>query len=97
MAYDRGSPILIEVEFKRRTPFGTLDYFDPTTPKITVTDQYGTVRVNAADLTKSATGKWYYICQTGATWSVGPYRSTVTGTDGTYTETDIEPELFELE
>lgn len=93
---DRGSAVLIEVEFKRTAPFGTEDYFDPTTPKITVTDPAGTVKVNAVDLSRQSVGQFYYICQTATNWSTGQYSAVVTATDGTYTDTTTEPRSFYL-
>lgn len=93
---DRGSAVLLEVEFKRTTPFGTEDYFDPTTPKITVTDPAGTVKTNAADLLRQATGKWYYICQTETTWAVGIYGVKITSSDGTASDVTVDDFGFKL-
>ena len=87
--YDRGSAIVIEVEFKQHTPFGTDAYFDPTDPKITITDPQSVAKVTDSALTKSSTGKWYYICQTTTSWDVGIYKSKVTATSGTYNDITI--------
>ena len=96
MTFDRGSVLVLQVEFKKQTPFGTLDYFDPTVPKITITDPGGTDKVSAADLTKSTVGKYYYLCQTATTWMPGKYKTKVTATDGSYTDVTVDPEAFEL-
>lgn len=61
---DRGSAVLIEVEFKKQTPFGTAVLFDATNPKVTITDSAGTDKVTDAALTRSALGQYYYVCQT---------------------------------
>ena len=95
--WDRGSAILEEVEFKKQTPFGTLDLFDPTgTPTITVTDEDGTVVVNAANLVKQDVGQWYYVVQTLETWIVGNYDVKISATDGSYNDITVEPRGFEL-
>ena len=95
--FDRGSPVTIEVTFERRLPFSeAYTLFDPTVPKITVTDPQGVAKVNAADLVKSVVGKYYYVCQTAETWAAGVYSSKATGTDGAYTEVEVTPEVFEL-
>lgn len=93
---DRGSTVMIEVEFKRTAPFGTEDYFDPTAPKITIKDSTGTAKVTEGVLLRQATGKWYYLCQTATNWTVGQYSAVVTATDGTYTDTTTEPRSFYL-
>jgi len=94
---DRGSTVMVEVTCTKRTPFGTTwDLFDPTTPLITIYDPVGTAVVSAAALTKSTTGKFYYVCQTLTTWMQGVYSSKVTGSDGSYHEVDIEASVFEL-
>ena len=94
--YDRGSAVVIEVEFKQHIPFGADAYFDPTVPKVTVTDPTGVEKVAAADLTKSTTGKWYYICQTATGWSAGIYQAKVTATSGSYTDITINAMSFKL-
>ena len=98
MPIDRGSTVTIEIEFKKRTPFGTTwDYFDPTSPKVTVYNPGGEAVATDAVPTKSAVGKYYYIVQTLVAWMPGKYSTKVTGTDGAYSEVDASPEVFELE
>lgn len=94
---DRGSTVLIEVEFKRRAPFvETPVLFDPTTPKITITDPLGVAKVTDAALTKYATGQYYYICQTLTNWEPGGYTTTASGIDGSYSDVDIRAGVFAL-
>lgn len=95
--WDRGSAILIEVEFKRQAPFGSLTLFDPSgTPTITVTDEAGTVVVTAQDLVNSAVGQWYYNVQSTESWIEGNYRIKIDSTDSTNSDVTIEPRGFEL-
>ena len=100
--YNLGSTVLIELEYKKRQPFGTTAYFDPSTlPTVTITDEHGTVVVNADNTTKSDTGKYYYFCQTETTWHPGDYKIKTTPTDGVYNDVEItdpeENEGFRLE
>ena len=95
-SYDRGSTVLIQVEMKRQAPFGALDYIDPTSIKATITDPENTARVTDATMTKSDVGKYYYICQTQASWPAGSYQVSITGSDGTYTDITIKRMAFRL-
>jgi len=95
-AFDKGSAVLVEVEFRKQTPFGTADFFDPASPKITITDPGGTDKVVDAALTKDTTGKYHYICQTAVDWQSGKYTGKVTGGDGAYTDVTINKEVFKL-
>ena len=94
--FDRGAVIVIEVEFQQQPPFAAAAYYDPTTPTITVTDPADTAKVNAAALTKSAIGKWYYLCQTATSWSAGDYDVKINATVGSYTDITISPTAFRL-
>lgn len=97
-AKDRGSAVLVQVEFKKQAPYGTLDYFDPVAPKISVIDPAGNLKVTDADLTKkdALVGKYFYICQTGVDWPVGVYSTKATGGDGTYADVTVNSETFKL-
>lgn len=95
-ARDRGSAITIKVEFMRNPPYGTPEYFDPTTPKISITDPAGTLRVNEASLVKDSLGKYYYICQTAVDWPVGRYSAKATGIDGSYSDVTVKSDAFVL-
>jgi hypothetical protein len=96
MNYDKGSPILIESQCKRKIPFGTTELFDPITIKITVTDPGGTVKVNAANMTKSDTAKYYYVCQTATNWTAGYYTVKVESNYSDYTDVTINTKAFKL-
>ena len=95
-SYDRGSAVLVEVEFKKQTPFSSATYFDPATAKVTITDPNGINKVTDADLSKSDTGKWYYICQTVTDWVKGIYGLTATATDGINSDVTKESMGFRL-
>lgn len=96
MTADRGSSVLIEVEFQKNTPYGDAEYFDPSTSEINISDPEGTLKVDSAALIKSAVGKYYYICQTATNWLPGEYRIEVLASDGTYSDVTITPNGFEL-
>lgn len=93
---DKGSVVMIEVEFKKAIPFAADEYFDPTTPKITIKDSLGTVKISEQLLVKASIGKWYAICQTQTSWKEGSYSAIVVAVDGTYTGIDVDPKSFEL-
>lgn len=87
---NRGTAVTIELEYKKRVPFGSPVYFDPaTTPTVTIKDEHGTAVVDAQDATKSDVGKWYYFCQTDVAWHPGDYTVETSPTDGTYTGKEI--------
>lgn len=93
---DRGSAVLIEVEFKTAVAFGPDEYFDPTTPTVTIKDSINTAKVTTAALTKVSIGRYKYICQTASDWKIGLYSTTVNAISGTYSDITIEPRGFEL-
>lgn len=98
MTFDKGSSVLIEVEFKRNLPFGGSEYYDPPTPLITVQDSNGNDvlgQVNQA-LTQSTIGKYYYVAQTAVSWASGFYQVKVTAGDGTHTDITTQPRSFEV-
>ena len=88
-SFNKGDTVLIEVEFKKQTPFGSLSYFDPTAPTIDITAPNGTTQVTAAVLVKTDVGKWYYLCQTLTSWMGGHYNIKSPSTDGTYNGVEI--------
>jgi hypothetical protein len=83
---DRGSAILIEVEFTRKIPFGGNEYFDPTAPKITVFQTGKVAKLGPVDLTQSTLGKYYYVAQTLTNWDTGSYNAKITASDETYSD-----------
>lgn len=88
-SFNKGDTVLIEVEYKKQTPFGSLAYFDPTSPTIDIVAPNGTIQVDDAVMTQSATGKYYYLCQTLTTWMGGHYRIDAPSTDGTHNGMEI--------
>lgn len=90
--YDKGSAVLMEVEFKRRSPFGSDLLFNPTSASITITDEQGSKKIDAAAFTGSAgTGQMYYICQTALDWASGAYAVTIHATD------DLNSDIAKME
>jgi phosphoribosyl-dephospho-CoA transferase len=96
--FELGSAITIESEFKKHTPFGTDDYYDPTLPvaKITVTDPGGVKKVDAQNMVMSSVGKYYYVIQTATNWTAGVYQVLVTSGDGTNTDVALDTSAFAL-
>lgn len=94
--FDKGSAVVLEVEFKQYTPFGATAYFDPTSPKVSVIDNTGVFKVTDGVLTKSTVGKYYYVCQTGTSWEKGFYQVKVTATSGAYTDVTMDAMGFKL-
>ena len=89
--FDVGETIICAVEVKGDTG----DYKDPqTSMKITITDKNYVVKVNNADMTKDATGKYHYDCQT-AGYIDGKYEVSYKATDGS--RITIEKEFFTLQ
>lgn len=85
--YDRGSAIVVEVEFKEYdTSTQTYSYFDPTTPTITITEPCGEVKFDQKALVKDFVGKYHYVVQTAADWKTGVYLGTVESAGATYTD-----------
>ena len=95
--FDKGSAIVTEVETKKLIPFGEMVYFTPTTIKIIIRDPNGTKQVDT-DMTKATwtIGKYYYICQTDATWLSGVYSIEIDTSDGTNDDVTIEKSGFRI-
>ena len=90
MNFDIGETITFSCEVKANGV-----YQDPSiSMKITLTDKHKAVKADAADMTKGATGKYYYDCQTVG-YLDGKYEVKYTATDGT--RITIEKETFTLE
>lgn len=83
---DRGSAILIEIEFTRKIAFDGNEYFDPNAPKITIFQTGKAAKLGPSDLFKSEKGKYYYIAQTLTNWDIGSYNAKVTSSDETYSD-----------
>lgn len=71
--FDRGSSVVIEIEFREYEPFGTSELVDPETASVSIFDKSGEVVEADAQLIQKDTGRWYYIIQTGEDWQVGRY------------------------
>ena len=96
--YDRGTAILITVEFKKQTPFGTANDYDPATSQtIDIVDPGGNVMFAAAPLTKVGVGQYEYVCQTAASWWVGTYTVKATAVDGSSTSITYNRQAFTLQ
>ena len=77
--FDIGETVICSVEVKDDAGA----YKDPATSmKITITDKNYVVKVNNADMTKDAVGKYHYDCQT-AGYIDGKYEVAYKATDGT--------------
>ena len=96
--FNRGEVIVAEAQLKEYTPFDTHALADPdSTPTITVTDNVGTVKVDAKDLTKSITGKYYYLIETASSWNPGNYVVQIVSVYNSKTNTHINDEAFVLQ
>ena len=94
--YTRGAAILVEAEIALHTPFGSDSYRDPaTTPTCTIKDADGTVTVDAQNMTKQDTGKYYYRWQSATTSQEGIYTSEVFA-DDTNADGRVRKALFRL-
>ena len=96
MVYDRGSTITVEVYFYKHVAFGSDTLFDPSTYTITVYQPGETAQVDAASLSKSAVGKYFYYVQTTSSWPRGDYWITINSGDGSYDDVTDE-KAFTLE
>lgn len=74
--YERGASIRVNVNFQDRNDV----YIDPTTPIIKITAAAGTVIIDDVALTKSVTGKYYYIWDNLETITIGNYTIRAKGT-----------------
>jgi hypothetical protein len=94
--YDRGSPIVIEVEVYVYTPFEDETLTDPDTIVVSVGQSNKSKEVVEQAMTKYTTGKYYYIVQTTSSWEVGTYNVEVKATSGSYSDTEVAYNLFTL-
>lgn len=95
--YNKGSAIVVEVEFKKYTAFGEYVYFDPSTYTITVTDTEGSIKVDAENLIKHEAGKYYYVIPTATDWITGRYETKISSSDSGNNDITIDPRSFFLE
>lgn len=93
----RGNPIVFEATVNEYTPFGSLALSDPAVSiKITVTDPNGQTIINAQSMTKSTTGKYYYIYQTTSSSPIGLYAGNVAIDDDAYDGIYISAHLAQV-
>ena len=95
-SYDRGSPIIIEVEVYSYAPFGLEAKIDPDTIVVSVGQSNQAKKVVEQAMTKFATGEYYYIVQTTTSWETGPYNVEVKVTSGAYSDTEVATNIFTL-
>ena len=97
---DRGGSILFEVEFRKRAPHGSLDYYNPSSATLTVTDPNSSAVVTTQVLSAtnaSSAGLFHAVVQTSNSWALGMYETEVIAFDGAIRDYDINPRVFELE
>ena len=95
--YHRGSPVPITAKVYIKEPYEDGELKDPTTIKITIYKKVvGAAEVEDANMEKKETGKYYYIAQTDDTWEAGLYDVMVEVTYGSYSDTTIKENCFEL-
>jgi len=99
--FDRGQAILLEFEYKKRTPHvSSPAYFNPSSVRVSVFDPTSTVVVSTAVVSLSnanSAGLWHYILQSSTSWTVGHYTAKVTAMDGTVNDITVEDRVFEVE
>lgn len=95
--FNRGEVITIEAELQEYTPFDSHALADADSlPTITVKDESNTEKVTAQSMTKSATGKYYYVVTTLTTWVVGNYQTTIVSIYNSITNTYVKNNAFKL-
>ena len=94
--FDRGSAPQIEATITEAIPFDGEDAIDPTSVKITITDPAGSPKVTSQNMTKSATGQYYYVCQTLDTWAVGWYQAKIVTTGPNFNDVTVDEQAFYL-
>ena len=88
--FDKGESVICSCEVKDAAGA----YKDPQiSMKITITDKNYVVKVNNADMTKDAVGKYHYDCQTSG-YIDGKYEVEYKATDGS--RISIQKETFIL-
>ena len=97
---DRGGAVLIEYEFRKRSPHASLEYYDPSSATVTVTDPTSTEVVASQVMSAtnaSSAGLFHVIVQTSTSWEKGKYETKAIAFDGTVIDYSVEPRVFELE
>lgn len=100
--FDRGSSLLFEIDFKKRSPHASLEYTNTTSATISVYNPSSSVVVSmqvCSATNANSTGLYHAIIQTSTGWVKGYYETKIMAYDstGTYSDIDVEPRIFELE
>lgn len=97
MAYDKGDSVytkLIHKTYDFATDAWSLADPDSGYPKITIKDSQGSVKVNAAQMTKVATGKYEHLYQLAGDAVVGIWTGYIETSNGTFL--DKQHFIFEV-
>jgi hypothetical protein len=93
----RGNPIQTLVTIQKRNTSGVLANDDPELGvKITITNPYNAVLVNAESMTKSAVGEYYHVYQTTSASVLGVYTCSILADGTTYEGLYVSSRLVEL-
>lgn len=87
MAYDKGDSVytkLIHKIYDLETDTWSLADPDSGYPKITIKDSQGTVKVNAAQMTKVDTGKYEHLYQLAGDAAVGTWNGHIETSNSTF-------------
>ena len=98
--FDRGGAIQVEVEFRKRAPHASLEFYNPSSATLTVTDPSSTVVIASQVVSAtnaSSAGLFNAIIQTSTSWEVGMYETQIIAYDGVILDYDVNPRIFELE
>ena len=93
---DAGTPISVEVEFRRIISFGADQLIDVTNPTVTVTDPAGAAIVEDQAMTHESDGRYSYIIQTTESWEKGIYKVKTEASIGAYSDKTTKKQAFEL-
>ncbi len=81
--FARGTVVKVEAEIKRKPPFQTESYYDPSAGvKVTITHvESGDTAVSTTSMTKHDTGKYFYYWQTDSNDRYGQYKIEILADD----------------
>ena len=90
--YKAGNAIRIGARFKDADG----EYIDPDTSIKCTISLNGTAVVDAADMTRDATGRYYYVWQSLTASEAGNYDVVIVAVHGSYTSTYEDTRMFHL-
>ena len=91
--HKRGTTVYISVTIRDVTDA----LVDPSSIVVSVSEfTTGTLKVTSATMTKISTGKYYYNCQTGDSWTVDWYNVLIVAVSGGYTVKIEDTKSFKL-